>query len=370
MVLEIVGAASATIPGTATNPTTLFTSHMPTAIADITLVAIALGAISANVLNIYSGVMSFLSIGVRLPLALRRAIVALGFGSIGFVVAWTGLHNGGSKYENFLLVIAYWIGPWLGVFFTDQILRRGLRVDGFLFDRKHNPWAGAAAMAIGMAVSIVLFSDQTEYVGVIPKAHPGIGDLTFEVGFVLSAVLYAIFYAVGRDRRSEAMVIPGAADVPPVESDGDRSTRGVTAPGMAHDRTARQAITGASTLRRSQARQAAVGIYPVGRVQPAALWLCPSCDSVPEAAATLLSPMRCQQGSWGRSADGPSAAGAIDSCQVRRTGQAWCGASAASAAGSGPRNMTMRCSRPALSRSAKSRPSMSSRPLGSTILQA
>jgi purine-cytosine permease-like protein len=221
VVLEIVGAASATIPGTASNPTTLFTGHMPTAIADITLVAIALGAISANVLNIYSGVMSFLSIGIRLPLALRRAIVALGFGSIGFVLAWTGLHNAGSKYENFLLVIAYWIGPWLGVFFTDQVLRRGLRVDGFLFDRKHNPWAGPAAMLIGMAVSIVLFSDQTEYVGVIPKAHPGIGDLTFEVGFVLSAVLYAIFYAVGRDRRSEAMVIPVAADVPPVESDGD-----------------------------------------------------------------------------------------------------------------------------------------------------
>ena len=211
VVLEIVGAASATIAGTSSNPTLLFTSHLPTAIADITLVAIAVGAVSANVLNVYSGVMSFLSIGVRLPLALRRAIVALGFGSIGFVVAWTGLHNAGSKYENFLLVIAYWIGPWLGVFLTDQLLRRHLRVDGFLFDRKHTPWAGAAAMAIGMAVSIVLFSDQTEYVGVIVKAHPKIGDLTFEVGFLLSAILYAVFYTFSRERRSEAMVIPDSA---------------------------------------------------------------------------------------------------------------------------------------------------------------
>jgi NCS1 family nucleobase:cation symporter-1 len=206
--LEIVGAASATIPGTSSNPTLLFTSHLPTAIADITLVAIAVGAVSANVLNVYSGVMSFLAIGVRLPLALRRAIVALGFGSIGFVVALTGLHNAGSKYENFLLVIAYWIGPWLGVFFTDQLLRRHVRVDGFLFDRKHNPWAGAVAMAIGMAVSIVLFSNQTEYVGVIVKAHPKIGDLTFEVGFLLSAVLYAVFFAISGERRSEVMVVP------------------------------------------------------------------------------------------------------------------------------------------------------------------
>jgi purine-cytosine permease-like protein len=209
--LEIVGAASATIPGSNPNPTALFTSHMSTAVADITLIAIALGAISANALNVYSGVMSFLSTGIRLPLKWRRALVALGFGSIGFIVAGTGLHNAGTDYENFLLVISYWIGPWLGVFFADWALRRGQRVDGFLFDRKHNPWAGALAMLIGMGISIPLFSNQTEYVGLIAKHNPGIGDLTFEVGFVLSALFYAIFYSISRDKRSEALVIPGEA---------------------------------------------------------------------------------------------------------------------------------------------------------------
>ena len=208
--LEIVGAASATTPGSNSNPTALFTSHMSTAVADITLIAIAFGAISANALNVYSGVMSFLSTGIRLPLKMRRAIVALGFGSIGFIVAVTGLHNAGSDYENFLLVISYWIGPWLGVFFTDWVLRRGWRVDGFLFDRNHNPWAGATAMLIAMGISIWLFSNQTEYVGLIAKAHPSIGDLTFEVGFVVSAVLYAIFFSISHDKRSEALVIPDA----------------------------------------------------------------------------------------------------------------------------------------------------------------
>src|ERR1700761_3261167 len=209
--LEIVGAASATIPGSNSNPTALFTSHMSTAVADITLIAIAFGAICANALNVYSGVMSFLSTGIRLPLKWRRAVVALGFGTIGFIVAGTGLHNAATDYENFLLVISYWIGPWLGVFFADWVLRRGQRVDGFLFDRKHNPWAGAAAMLIGMGISIWLFSNQTEYVGPIPKHHPGVGDLTFEVGFVLSAVLYAIFYSISSDKRSEALVIPDQA---------------------------------------------------------------------------------------------------------------------------------------------------------------
>jgi nucleobase:cation symporter-1, NCS1 family len=97
------------------------------------------------------------------------------------------------------------------VFFADWVLRRGRRVDGFLFDRQHNPWAGAAAMAIGMAVSIPLFSNQSEFTGVIAKAHPGIGDLTFEVGFVVSAVLYWILFSIGHDKRSEAAVIPDQA---------------------------------------------------------------------------------------------------------------------------------------------------------------
>jgi nucleobase:cation symporter-1, NCS1 family len=213
-VLEIVGAAAATITSIskyAGNPTAGFVSHLPTWISDITLLAIALGAVCANALNVYSGSMSFLALGIRLPLSLRRAIVAIVFGVAGFFLALSGLSDAGTKYNNFLLVIAYWIGPWLGVFFADQFLRRGKRVDGFLFDRKHNPWAGALAMLIGMAISIPLFSNQTEYVGLIAKHNPGVGDLTFEVGFVLSAVFYVIFYAISRDRRSEALVIPDEA---------------------------------------------------------------------------------------------------------------------------------------------------------------
>ena len=211
--LEVVGAAAATITSVgkyAANPTAGFVSHLPTAVGDVTLIAIALGAVCANALNVYSGSMSFLALGIKLPLSLRRAIVALVLGVAGFFLALSGLHDAGTKYNNFLLVIAYWIGPWLGVFFADQFLRRRKRVDGFLFDRKHNPWAGFAAMAIAMAVSIVLFANQTDYVGVLPKHDPAFGDLTFEVGFVLAALLYAVFYRLqGEGRRQESLVIPG-----------------------------------------------------------------------------------------------------------------------------------------------------------------
>jgi nucleobase:cation symporter-1, NCS1 family len=212
VVLEVVGAAAATITQIdkfADNPTAGFTSHLSTPLADVTLLAIALGAVCANALNVYSGSMSFLALGVRLPLALRRGIVAIVFGVAGFFLALSGLHDAGTKYNNFLLVIAYWIGPWLGVFFADQFLRRGKHVDGFLFDRKHNPWAGFAAMAIAGVVSIYFFANQTEYIGVVPKHNASFGDIAFEVGFVLAALLYALFFKLqGEGRLEETLHIP------------------------------------------------------------------------------------------------------------------------------------------------------------------
>jgi nucleobase:cation symporter-1, NCS1 family len=216
VVLEVLGAAAATITDAgkyANNPTAGFVSNLPTWIGDVTLIAIALGAVCANALNVYSGSMSFLALGFKLPLTLRRAIVAIVFGVVGFFVAWSGLSDAGTKYNNFLLVIAYWIGPWLGVFFADQFLRRGKNVAGFLFDRKHNPWAGFLAMAISIGLSIWLFANQTDYKGVVPKRWPAFGDLTFEVGFVLAALLYTLFFKLQGDSKAEEILhIPGEAE--------------------------------------------------------------------------------------------------------------------------------------------------------------
>jgi NCS1 nucleoside transporter family len=204
--LEVVGAAAGTLPSAVkafdTNPTGGFTGLLATPLADLTLLAIALGAVSANVLNIYSGALSFTAIGIKLPLSLRRAIVALGFGTIGFFLAWSGLHDAGTKYENFLLIIAYWIAPWLAVYFCDLLLRRNPD-ETLLFNTRHQNWAGPVAMLIGMGLSIWLFSNQTEYVGLVPTHVGATGDLTFEVGFVITAVIYLGWHLIaGTGRES------------------------------------------------------------------------------------------------------------------------------------------------------------------------
>ena len=53
-------------------------------------------------------------------------------------------------------------------------------------------------MLIGLVVSVWLFSNQANYVGPVPTANPNFGDSTFFVGFLLSAVCYAVLVRVLR----------------------------------------------------------------------------------------------------------------------------------------------------------------------------
>ncbi len=193
-VLMIVGAASVSAAAgagvTSDNPTTAYVGVLPGWLAALTLVAIAIGAVAANVLNIYSGAMAFLSMGIPVHMRRARAYVALAFGVVGFLIALVALGDAASSYENFLLVIVYWIGPWLGVMFADQWLRRDRIPLDLLYDRSYRNPAGVIAMLVGIVVSVVLFSNQTLFTGLVPRVVPEIGDITFFVGTVLAFGLY------------------------------------------------------------------------------------------------------------------------------------------------------------------------------------
>ncbi len=192
-ILEIVGAASVTIgPALSDNPTEAFTSELASPLAKATLLAIAVGAIAANAINIYSGAMAFVTIGVKLPHHIARAMVTVFFGVAGFGIAWWALADAAASYEAFLLIIAYWIGPWLGVVFADQYLRRGQSIAGFLYDRGYTNWGGFASFLIGLVVSVLLFSNQEKFVGYIARALPQLGDITFFVGFLIAGASYLV----------------------------------------------------------------------------------------------------------------------------------------------------------------------------------
>ena len=131
-------------------------------------------------------------------------MIAVAVGLAGLVVAILALDHL-EAYEGFLLVIAYWIGPWLGVVFADRVLDKTAATDLTTFTgTRHMNLAGPIAMAVAMVVSIALFSNQQLYLGVVPAAVPEVGDLTFEVGVVLAAALYAALRPVLRRRAAAA----------------------------------------------------------------------------------------------------------------------------------------------------------------------
>ena len=192
-VLMIGGAASVTIgPATSDNPTAAFTANLPTLVADLTLLAIAVGAVAANAINVYSGSMAFVTMGFKLPMNTQRALVTVLFGIVGFLVAWWALADAAASYEAFLLLVAYWIGPWLGVVFADRLLRKKRPSLDLLYDTRYVNWGGLAAFVIALVGSVLLFCNQEKFVGYVVRAVPELGDIGAFVGFAIAFVGYVV----------------------------------------------------------------------------------------------------------------------------------------------------------------------------------
>ncbi|MEY4457426.1 MAG: hypothetical protein RIS25_19 [Actinomycetota bacterium] len=202
-ILMSVGAAFVTIVTGAVydehvNPTSLFADTLSASVgawfAPIVLLCIAVGSVSANVLNIYSGSLSILAAGVKLGAKTRRAIVALVSGVVGTLVAFSAINDLGHAFEGFLLVVAYWVAPWLGIVVVDRLLRKGQDISGLIAEgSKHENLAGLIALIAGAGFGIWGFANQVLYTGPIAAAYP-IGDLAAPVGFFTAAAIYAVLF--------------------------------------------------------------------------------------------------------------------------------------------------------------------------------
>lgn len=146
------------------------------------VVAIVLGTVMANVVNLYSATLSLLAMGVRLA----QSSAALLSGGLGLVVALLSMHSFYTVYENFLFVIAYWTAPWVAVVLVAHLSRRPAGHARIM--------PGFVAWLIGIAASVP-FMDQEIYTGVVARAHPGIGDLSFVVSSVVAVVAYRLLLA-------------------------------------------------------------------------------------------------------------------------------------------------------------------------------
>ena len=219
--LMVVGAVVFAVIGVQDNPTAGFTGVLGNNIlASLTLLAIAVGSVSANVLNVYSGAMSFLSMGFNLGFKTRRALMVALAGVIGGYTAYYAAvvdpKNLGAHLEGFLLVVSYWVAPWVAIILVDYLLRKGQDLGQIALSGKEN-WAGPVSFVVATVTSIYYFSNQyPTYVAPGAVAGPFAdnffmtpdnfkvvvgGDATAIVGFTLAAVLYWVLSTVSNSTK-------------------------------------------------------------------------------------------------------------------------------------------------------------------------
>jgi NCS1 nucleoside transporter family len=159
------------------------------------LVLLALSVIANNIPNDYSLGLSMQVIGKSLQ-RVPRAVWTLIGAVIYVAIALPTAQNFNETLENFLLLIAYWLGPWSIVLILEHFVFRQGRYN---VDDWNTPqrlplgWAAIVSLVIGL-IGVALGAAQVYYVGPIARlVNPPYGmDVGFELGIVLAGIAYLI----------------------------------------------------------------------------------------------------------------------------------------------------------------------------------
>jgi len=157
------------------------------------LALLALSVVANNVPNDYSLGLSVQVFGKSFQ-RVKRYVWTL-IGAIIYVaIALPAAAKFATTLEDFLLIIAYWLGPWAIILILEHfVFRRGqYNVDDWN-NRSRLPigWAAIVSMVFGL-VGVLLGAAQVYYVGPIAKlVNPPFGmDIGFELGVIFAGIAY------------------------------------------------------------------------------------------------------------------------------------------------------------------------------------
>jgi NCS1 nucleoside transporter family len=151
------------------------------------LVLLALSIVANNIPNDYSLGLSMQVLGRPLQ-RINRAVWAL-IGSVIYVlIAEAAATNFNQTLSNFLLLIAYWLGPWCIILIVEHfVFRRGRYNVEDWNTRSKLPvgWAAILSTLVGFG-GILLGAAQVYYIG--PLAHTLGGQYGMDIGFELGLI--------------------------------------------------------------------------------------------------------------------------------------------------------------------------------------
>jgi nucleobase:cation symporter-1, NCS1 family len=216
--LTMMGAFCATL-GDMSDPVAGLKPFMPAWLFPIYIAAVVGGCLANNVPTYYSSGLSLQAIGLRVHRYVATMLDVVVSTVITLYIVF--VQDFITAVNDFVSLLVVWVGPYGGVWIADAYLRRG-EFDARAIHSKASPanryWGwrgfnrcGGIAILVGMTVAALTMRSPL-FEGPIARALGG-ADLSWLLGFPVSAVTYALSTALLERRRLPATVpVPMSPD--------------------------------------------------------------------------------------------------------------------------------------------------------------
>jgi purine-cytosine permease-like protein len=216
VLLEILGAAIASIVSTASDPISGLPKALPGWVVTPYLFVAIITLLAVNTIDLYSSGLTLQAVGLKLK---RWQCVIVDM-IIATVVGGVTIFNSDFNrlYSEFLSLLIVWLSPWLAIYLVDWALRRGkYEPEDLLRSRGGRYWRnngfnvpGIVAQLAGMVASC-LWIDSSAFVGPLSSRTSG-SDFSFFTGLLVGGLVY--FLLARRSVRAEIAAAPAMAAVP------------------------------------------------------------------------------------------------------------------------------------------------------------
>jgi len=179
--LEILGAMTASLFLQANGNPIDFFARLMGIFTIPAMIVIILSVLPVNAIAIYSSGLAALCMGFPM----KRYTTAMVSGSIGVLLVSFGDSHLTDTYKNFLVLLSYWIAPWLGVILVDFYVHgTSGQPSG-----KYSGAAGNIAFWVGIIASVP-FMSSVLFTGPLANNYLGGADISYFISLSISALIY------------------------------------------------------------------------------------------------------------------------------------------------------------------------------------